>query len=313
MTSLPPLNPLRAFEAAGRLTSTRKAANELGVTADAVSRQIHILEKHLGVKLFQRQSRMLRLTSDGQMYFLDITAHFEGLRVATRKLVGRRNESHLRIRSYTVFALKWLSPRLSMFQLRNPTIEVRVTTSLEPVDFNQEDIDAAIVLGDGHWPGLERDRLADNELIAACSPSYRDRHGLGDVNRLASSVLIHASVRPDDWHVLLEAMRVAHADPYKGPKYDSSILAFQAAIDGFGVVATPRVLIEDDIAAGRLVQVGKLGINRGDYTYYLIFPQNRLRNPAFQKFRKMMIESSGFSIHEIAMQARRCVEDDESP
>jgi LysR family glycine cleavage system transcriptional activator len=306
MPSLPPLNPLRAFEATGRLSSIKKAADELGVTADAVSRQIHILEKHLGVRLFHRQARTLNLTSDGHMYLLDITVHFEGLRVATRKLVGRRGESHLRIRAYTVFGLKWLSPRLSIFLHRNPSADVRVTTSLDPVDFALEDIDAAIVLGDGHWPGLQQDRLAANDLIAACSASYHAKQGLIDPKRLCESVLMHASVRLDDWRVLLDAMKIDLADPYAGPKYDSSILAFRAAIDGFGVVATPRVLIEDDLSAGRLVQVGDYGIDRGSFTYYLIFPQDRLRNPVFRNFRKWLVESSTASFQEINMEAYRC-------
>ena len=306
MLSLPPLNPLRAFEAAGRLNSIRKAAEELGVTADAISRQIHILEKHLGIKLFQRQARTLSLTSEGQMYLLDVTPQFDGLRLATRKLVGQRHETHLRIRAYTVFGLKWLGTRLSIFQHRHPGTEVRVTTSLDPVDFSVEDIDAAIVLGDGHWPGLETDRLADNELVAACSPSYKARIGLQDLQNLRHSVLMHASVRLDDWRVLLEAWGIEHPDPYAGPKYDSSILSFQAAIAGFGVVTAPRVLLEDDLHAGRLVQLGPGGVDRGNFTYYMIFPQNRLRIPVFRNFRKYLLDSRGKSFQEIAREAEDC-------
>src|ERR1700748_1365189 len=175
MSQLPPLNPLRAFEAAGRLKSIRKAADELSVTAGAVSRQVQILETYLGVPLFRREARAAILTAAGEQYLAEITAHLDGIREATLKLTGVRGRSReiLKVRAYITFAMKWLIPRLSSFHDANPATEVRITASLEAVDFEHEDGDCALPLGDGNWPHCEVDRLVSNELVSVCRPGYR--------------------------------------------------------------------------------------------------------------------------------------------
>ena len=175
MNQLPPLNPLRAFEAAGRLKSIRKAAEELSVTAGAVSRQVQILETYLGIPLFRREARAAILTAAGEQYLAEITAHLDGIREATLKLTGVRGRSRdvLKVRAYITFAMKWLIPRLSSFHDANPATEVRITASLEAVDFEHEDVDCAIRLGDGNWPHCEVDKLVANELVPVCSPDYR--------------------------------------------------------------------------------------------------------------------------------------------
>jgi LysR family glycine cleavage system transcriptional activator len=159
MEGLPPLNPLRAFDAAGRLQSIRLAAEELSVTPGAVSRQVQALEAFLGVPLFRREPREIVLTAEGEQYLAAISAHLEGIRESTQKLTGKRGIEILRVRAYTTFAVKWLIPRLGTFHAENPTMEVRLTTSIEAVDFEKENVDGAIRLGDGAWPGLEVDRL----------------------------------------------------------------------------------------------------------------------------------------------------------
>jgi LysR family transcriptional regulator, glycine cleavage system transcriptional activator len=290
MYQLPPLNPLRAFEAAGRLKSIRKAAEELFVTPGAVSRQVQMLEDHLGTKLFRRDPRAIVLTAAGEQYFSEITQHIEGIHNATLKLTGSRGRDILKIRSYTTFSMKWLIPRLSDFQSANPTAEVRLTTSLEAVDFEHEDVDGAIRLGDGSWPGYEVDRLVRNELSPVCSPAYREQMNLRtslDVKRLP---LLHSLARPDDWMLWLKAAGIEGIDPYAGPKYTSSVLVHQAALEGQGVALAQRVLVSDDLSSGRLVEPFGPVLDRGDYTYYLIFPRNRARNPAFRKFRAWLIE-----------------------
>ncbi|HYF88041.1 transcriptional regulator GcvA [Azospirillum sp.] len=289
MDRLPPLNPLRAFEAAGRLRSIRKAADELAVTPGAVSRQVQSLESHLGTPLFRREPREIVLTPEGERYLAAITQHFDGIREATRKLTGQTTIEVVRIRAYTTFAVKWLIPRLSSFHADNRTTEVRLTTSVEAVDFERENVDGAIRLGDGAWPGVEVDRLIANELVPLCSPALRRRAGLKKIGDLAGQTLLHSLVRLDDWRYWLEAAGVEGIDPYAGPKYASSTLAYQAALEGQGIMIAQKALFAEDLRARRLVQPFGPPLDRGEFTYYFIYPRNRMRNPSFRRFREWLL------------------------
>jgi LysR family glycine cleavage system transcriptional activator len=286
MSNLPPLNPLRAFEAAGRLNSITKAADELCVTPGAVSRQVHELERFLGVTLFRREARAVGLTAQGEAYFVEITAHFSGIRDASVKLTGDRGPEVLRIRAYTTFAMKWLVPHLSEFQEQNSSTEVRLTTSLHAVDFEKENVDCAIRLGDGNWPDLRVDRLVPNHLIPVCSPAYIDQQELNNGADLARVPLLHSLARPDDWMYWLEFAGLKDIDARKGMKYESSVLSYQAAIDGQGVAIAQRVLVTEELRSGRLVQLFGPTLDRGSYTYYLIYPEKSLRKGAFRRFQK---------------------------
>jgi LysR family glycine cleavage system transcriptional activator len=258
MNQLPPLNPLRSFEAAGRLKSVRKAAEELCVTAGAVSRQIQSLETHLGLKLFRREPRSVVLTAAGEQYLAAVTEHLDGIRDATQKLTGAKSREILKIRAYTTFAMKWLVPRLSAFQEMNSLTEV--------------------------------DRLVRNELIPICSPGYRRQMGLKKSADLARVPLLHSLARPDDWMYWLKAAGLNDIDPYAGPKYESSVLTYQAALDGQGVAMAQQVLVAEELRKKRLVQPFGPALDRKNFTYYLIYPQNRLRKPALRKFRAWLTE-----------------------
>ena len=294
MNQLPPLNPLRAFEAAGRLKSIRKAAEELSVTAGAVSRQVQILETYLGVPLFRREARAAILTAAGEQYLAEITAHLDGIREATLKLTGVRGRSRdvLKVRAYITFAMKWLIPRLSSFHDANPATEVRITASLEAVDFEHEDVDCAIRLGDGNWPHCEVDKLVANELVPVCSPDYRREAKLKSPSDLAGRTLLHSLARPDDWMHWLNAVGLTGIDPFAGLKYQSSVMVYQAAIEGQGIAIAQKFLVEDDLRRRRLVQPFAITCDRGSYTYYLIYPKNRLRNPSFRTFRQWLGEQA---------------------
>jgi len=193
MDRLPPLNPLRAFEAAGQLQSIRGAAERLSVTPGAVSRQVQVLESHLGVRLFRRFAREVMLTAEGEQYLEAVSLHLEGIRDATERLTGRRGIETLRVRAYTTIAMKWLIPRLSTFLDANPKIEVRLTTSNEAVDFSRENIDGAIRLGDGAWTGVEALCCTDQQPGAVSPPQ---RH-LWEANVLRPPEFEHAVQRGD--------------------------------------------------------------------------------------------------------------------
>lgn len=292
METLPPLNALRAFEAAGRLQSIRRAADELLVTPGAVSRQVQRLETFLGVRLFRRDPREIVLTSEGEQYLEAISRHLDGIRDETLKLTGRKAIEILRVRAYTTFSMKWLIPRLGSFHQSNPTTEVRLTTSNETVDFERENVDGAIRLGPGNWPGVECDRVMRNELVPLCTPAFRDAHGLATVSDLGHAPLLHSFVRPDDWRYWLKAAGGADIDAYAGAKYASSTLAYQATLEGQGIMMAQKALFLDDLRAGRLVAPYDMVLDRGDFTYYFLYPRNRLRSPAFRRFRAWLLEQA---------------------
>jgi LysR family transcriptional regulator, glycine cleavage system transcriptional activator len=169
---------------------------------------------------------------------------------------------------------------------------VRLTTSLEEVDFAHEDIDCAVRLGDGNWPGLGVDRLVRNELIPVCSPHFRRNRSLKRGTDLTDVPLLHSLARPDDWMLWLREANLGQIDPFAGPKFESSVLAYQAARDGQGVAIAQRVLIEDDLRSKKLIQSFGPTLDRKSFTYYLIYPNNRLRKPAFRHFRNWLLEQA---------------------
>lgn len=293
MKRLPPLNALRAFEAAGRSHSIRRAAEELNVTPGAVSRQVQSLETFLGQQLFRREPREIVLTQEGEHYLATISKCLDGIRDATEVLSGPQNGQLLRIRSYMTISMRWLIPRIGGFQELHPDIEIRITTSNDPVDFDRESVDAAVRLGDGQWPGLVVERLFDNLITPVCSPQYLAEHPISSVSDLVDKTLLHSTVRSDDWRSWSEAFATETFDYYGGNKYTSSTLAYLAAIEGHGIFMAQLGLIGADIASGVLVQPLSEVLDMGDFTYYLVYPKNRTRNPAFRKFREWLATELG--------------------
>lgn len=284
-SDLPPLNPLRAFVCAARHLNMRRAASELNVTPGAVSRQVKVLEAHLGLKLFRRSSNALSLTAAGERYVEEVTPHFDAIADATRQITGRVEKDVLRIRAYTTFAMKWLIPRLHRFHDSHPGVEVQLTTSLENIDFDREDVDGAIRLGDGERPGLVADKLVDNELVPVCSPALVKTLGLREAGDLARAPLLHSLARADDWRLWSQAAGLDPAITETGPKFQSSALSYEAAALGQGVAIAQKVLVARELANGTLVVPFGPVCDRGAFTYYLMFPRTRLRKPAFRNFR----------------------------
>ena len=292
MDRLPPLNAIRAFEAAARHMSITLAADELNVTPGAVSRQIKSLEETLGLQLLQRGHRQISLTRQGSDYYRAVTRAIEALRDATRRLKRRSQRKQLKVRAYTTFAMRWLIPRLSGFHAAHPDIEVLLKASLEPVDFRKEDIDGAIRLGDGDWPGAKSYRLVDNILAPVASPALlKAGPKLKRPADLAQHTLLHTIARPDDWAYWLDAAGGGHAiDPRAGMTYESSAMAYAAAVEGQGIAMAQLFLVEQDLEAGRLAMPFRKTLDMGDFTYYLLTPGHRDEAPNMKTFRLWMLE-----------------------
>jgi LysR family glycine cleavage system transcriptional activator len=291
MERLPPLNAVRAFEAVGRHGSITLAAAELHVTPGAVSRQVQHLEDYLGLQLLKRGHREVTLTRQGAQFHKAATDAIELLRSASSRM-RKKGRRQLKIRAYTTFAMRWLIPRLSGFHAANPDVDVLLTASLEPVNFKRDDLDGAIRLGDGKWPGGTAHRLVSNVLVPVASPRLLKRGPpLRKPADLAHHTLLHSIARPDDWAHWLKAAGVANAvDAHAGMTYESSAFAYAAAAEGHGIAIAQRFLIEDDLASGKLKMPFNEQLDMGNYTYYLVTPQGRTESPQMRVFRTWLLE-----------------------
>lgn len=289
---LPSLNGLRAFEAAARHLSFTLAASELNVTQTAISHQIRRLEEELGIRLFIRQNRALALTPEARDYLPGVRAAFNDLRLATDRLLRRDDDKVLTVSTIASLAAKWLLPRLTDFQEAHPGIDVRITTSTSLVDFQRDNVDAAIRYGRGQWAGLRADWLMADELFPVCSPSLlRGDEPLRSPGDLKDYVLLHTN-SGDDWRLWLTAAGLpTDISRQPGLTFDMTFVTIQAAIDGMGVAMGRTSYVRDDIAKGRLVVPFKIALP-ADAGFYLVSPEGRREAPKLAAFRQWMIAAA---------------------
>jgi LysR family transcriptional regulator, glycine cleavage system transcriptional activator len=291
MRKLPPLSTLRSFEAAARLSSFSKAADELFVTHGAVSRAIRHLEDHLGAPLFQRKTRAVHLTATGVSYAASVRDTLERLAAATALITDQQSLGVLTVSTLDSFAAKWLLPRLFRFRQRHPDIDVRLDTSDRLADFANDGIDIAIRYGRGRYPGLAADLLMSEEVAPVSSPKLLEgARPLRSPEDLQHHTLIHDDF-PIDWGMWLKSAGVAGVDAYRGPRFQSSVLAVQAAVQGDGVVLGRSALIADDLRAGRLVKPFTLSLPT-DLAYYVVTPTQAAERPKISAFRDWLLDEA---------------------
>src|SRR3982751_2561233 len=195
---LPPLNALRAFEAAARSESFTRAAEELCVTQGAVSQQVKALEATLGLKLFARERQRLAITDAGRDYLAVVRDALDRIAVGTERLVQRQTSGVLTVSTSPDFAAKWLVHRLGRFAEVHPDIDLRVSATIHHVDFAREEVDLAVRHGDGNWPGLDPVRLSPEQLFAVCSPKLLSgRRRLAKPADILNFPLLHLDSRAD--------------------------------------------------------------------------------------------------------------------
>src|SRR3954452_15694398 len=287
---LPSLNGLRAFEAAARHLSFTTAASELNVTQTAISHQIRRLEEELGIRLFVRQNRAKALTPKAKEYLPGIRAAFNDLRLATDRLLRRDDDHVLTVSTLASLAAKWLLPRLTAFQEAHPGIDVRITTSTNLVDFQRDNVDAAIRYGRGQWEGLRADWLMADKVFPVCSPALlAGKKPLKKPEDLADHVLLHSSSsNDDDWRLWLTAAGLpTNLSKQPGVTFDLVFMTVQAAIDGLGVAMGRTSYVEADIAKGRLVVPFKITLP-ADAGFYLVSPEATADAPKLSAFRQWL-------------------------
>lgn len=279
---LPPLNPLKAFEAAARLNSLTLAAEELNVSQVAVSRQVKVLEEYLGVSLFRRLHRGIEVTREGQRLFEGVTQAFSDISAAARLVSRRGRRDILSIQSYTTFSQRWLIPRLAQFHDANPRIEVRLSSSTAPVDFETQNLDAAIRSGRGDWDSLHSEKLAQIDLIPVCSPGLLVSANLRAPADLAKVRLLHSMARPSDWASWIDHVG-AGIDPTPGIRFENSALAYEAALLDIGVAIAIRPFVTRQMQSGALVMPFPESCLTSE-GYYITWPKNVTPSAPLVKF-----------------------------
>lgn len=291
MSPLPPVAALRAFEAAARLQSFTKAADELCLTQSGISRHIRNLEDWFGLALFHRSHRAVTLTPEGEMYRRDLSDAFARIELATRRLSRSRSRERLNVHAYTTFATNWLIPHLRAFQESYPEIDVHLTASLRAVDFQRDDVHCAVRTGPASWmPTVHADRLYEPTLFPVVAPSLLEAEWpLLRPADLSRAVLLHSLARPDDWRLWLEAAGVASLDIDRGMKFEVSAMAYLAAEQGLGVAMAQDFLVRDQLQKGTLVRPFDITA-RSNRVYYLLSSPHHAGSESLQTFRRWLLE-----------------------
>jgi LysR family glycine cleavage system transcriptional activator len=294
---LPPLTALRAFEAAGRHLSVTRAADELSVTAAAISHQVKALEDYLDVRLFRRNGNSLFLTDAGQTLLPGLRAGFAELERAISALREHDLRGAFVLSVAPVFATKWLIPRLDGFHASHPDIDVRISATLALADFERDGVDAAIRVGRGRYPGLVAHRLFGESVVPMCSPALLKRERpLAVPEDLRHHVLLHfdwpaqEQVTPD-WGTWLRSTQVKGIDSTRGPRFTQPDYAMQAAVDGAGVVLGWRSLAQADLDSGRLTIPFDLPLQM-DVAFYFVYPERSAERPKLARFREWLLSQT---------------------
>ncbi|MBN3761506.1 transcriptional regulator GcvA [Burkholderia sp. Ac-20365] len=287
------LNALRAFEASARHQSFSGAAAELNVTPAAVGQLVRSLEEWLGVPLFHRGGRgrtPLVPTEVSLRALPDIRDGFDRLNLGFARLKERSTVGVLTVTVSPAFAAKWLLPRIDRFQTAWPDTDIRLDTSLKLMDFATQGIDIGVRYGAGHWPGLEAEKLMDEEVFPVCSPSFLEHHaelrGPGDLSRvtLIDDLSVDRQTGFVTWDAWLKSAGTRLTSARASLKINNSAAVLQAAIDGHGVALARSVLARDDLAAGRLIRLFPEIARPSELAYYIVYRKECAELPRLVAF-----------------------------
>ena len=297
---VPGTRALKTLEAAARHLNFTRAADELGLTPAAVSHQIKEFEDQLGVSLFTRTSRTVRLTEAGAVLSEASADAIDLLnRAVSRAQKLARGQSLLKVTADANFAAKWLMRRIDRFRAIQPDIDLRFDISYEVRDFDRDDIDIGIRFGAGKYPGLAVDRLFDNVLIPVCSPELlRNGPPLRTPRDLFNHRLVHIEwsrrgVTWPNWPMWMAAAGIDDFDDSRTLVFGTSSDAVQAAIDGSAVALADFAMVAHDLSEGRLVQPFKLGVRMApEFAYFLVYPQSSADDPRIVAFRDWILDEA---------------------
>ena len=284
---LPPLNALRAFEAAARSESFTRAAEELCVTQGAVSHQVKLLEAALGIKLFNREHQRLVITGAGREYLNVVRDALDRIAAGTERIVQRQNTGVLTVSTSPDFAAKWLVNRLGRFAEAHPGIDLRVSATMHHIDFVREEVDVAVRHGDGNWSGLVAVRLCTEQLFPVCSPRLMaGRTRIAKPSDLLKFPLLHLE-DSKAWSNWFDAAGV-DAEMSHGLVLNRASMLIDAAVNGQGVALARTALAAWDLINGRLVKPFDLALKLSKI-YRIVCPKATSMQPKIVTFRDWLL------------------------
>ncbi|WP_287031052.1 LysR family transcriptional regulator [Pseudomonas sp. UBA6310] len=288
---IPSTAALIAFEASARHESFTRAAEELSLTQGAVCRQIGTLEQFLGVALFRRSRRGVRLTEAGLAYSRRVAAQLDAVERDTLAVMGQQGNQAVELALVPTFGTQWLLPRLKAFQRLHPEVTVHLTNRTRPFLFADTAFDAAIYFGDANWSGTQSHYLMPENSLPVCSPELLEGRGELSAAQIARLPLLQQTTRPYAWRQWFGSLGMNIAGDLGGPRYELFSMLAQAAEHAMGVALIPPFLIQRELAEGRLV-IAKEHACLSDKAYYLMIPERKVESAALIAFRDWLLEQA---------------------
>ena len=287
---LPSLNALRAFEAAARHCSFRNAAAELNVSHSAISHQVKSLEHQLNIELFIRSARAVELTLPGKRYYHELRDALDRIDSATRELLNPQDRRTLTVQVYSTFAVRWLVPRLERFRTAQPDIQIRLISAQTNVDFSNEDVDAAVWIGDPDEQDIHYDFLFHSQVFPVCSPSLLNgQPPLEKPDDLRHHQILQVYPSPEDWSLWLAANDVDGIDLSAAIQLDSYDHALTVATEGRGVALAAQPFVERDLRSKLLVAPFPSRV-RANGDWYLVSRKSAQPSEKIDAFRQWLLE-----------------------
>ncbi|RMO04728.1 Transcriptional regulator GcdR [Pseudomonas cichorii] len=288
---IPSTAALVSFESAARHESFTKAASELSLTQSAICRQIGSLEEFLGVELFRRSRRGVKLTEAGLSYSRRVAAQLDAVERDTLSIMGQQGASVIELAVVPTFGTQWLLPRLKDFQQRHPEVTVNLTNRTRPFLFADTDFDAAIYFGDADWPGTEAHRLMGENPMPVCSPTLMQGRDSLDASQIAEMPLLQQTTRPYAWRQWFNAQHLNIPRDMTGPRYELFSMLAQAAMHEMGIALIPPFLIQRELQEKRLVIANTHALS-SIKAYHLMIPERKVESASLRAFRDWLIDQA---------------------
>ncbi|MDQ3204896.1 MAG: LysR family transcriptional regulator [Pseudomonadota bacterium] len=295
---IPSTTALISFEAAARNESFTKAAQELSLTQGAICRQIASLEEFLGVELFRRSRRGVKLTEAGLSYSRRVATQLDAVERDTLSVMGQQGANVIELAVVPTFGTQWLLPRLKDFQQKHPEATVNLTNRTRPFLFADTDFDAAIYFGDADWSGTESHRLMGENPMPVCSPALLAEMVSLSAAEIAELPLLQQTTRPYAWRQWFNSQHLNIPRDMTGPRYELFSMLAQAAMHDMGIALIPPFLIQRELAEKRLVVANTQAL-ASIKAYYLMIPERKVESASLKAFRDWLVnQAHSYSLHE---------------
>lgn len=287
----PSMSLLLVFEAAARHENYARAAEELSLSQSAISRQIQTLEDQLGVPLFRREGRSVRLTQAARRYFVELSGALGRIRGATLQLMSHQvGAGTFQLATLPTFGSKWLLPRLHKFYETHPGVNIHIHSRIGSINFQGEDIDAAITVGTGDWRDLTAHRLYNEFLIAVASPSACNEPDIPPSPLWAiKQTLLGVASNQHAWSEWFAHYQLDHREMRVGPSFELTSHLIQAVRAGMGIGLVPKVLVEDELSRKELISIGDAITSQR--SYYFVYPPINETLPPLVAFRDWLLKA----------------------